>query len=509
MAPRKDLRQMEADFEHLLDRLQFEVADSDLTPEKRRQRRRLADADDLAFAQTYFPNVFTHPFNDLHRHLAGLKAGKYSISGFPQSGKSAFAYLGKGVKQIALGMGGIFAVASRTSEKAEMRTSSLARIIRKNRILLYDYSIEIEQDRVGHHIFKAEGGYTQLVAGSVNTGLRSIVDDDFKRIRFAIGDDLYDKESVRSDLDNLRVKEWITGELHRQMERDGLCIVLGNSISDGCPIRLLQKEFPDRHFSFPIVDVDGRSSWPERYSDDDVRALEAETPSDVWHSEYLDDPLEIGEEFDPDWLHPIAVNRSDVIASITAVDPSYGQSPSACYKAASTISILSDHRVVITGLRIRREGYSTFFSYLREIHQRTPRHRVILFEDDFSQWSLAQPYYLQWLRDNETPLPIVTHSAKSLKTKHRAADKESRILNLVHPHQTGLFKYDEQLMGSSDWELYRRQYMNFGKHGSRKLDGLDATATAYIMIRAYIETGHFKPLKQRTMQRPRWGGGFH
>ncbi len=500
---------MEAEFDQLLDRLQFESVETDLTPAKRRARRKNTDACDMAFAKTYFPKVFTHEFNDLHRHIASLDVGRYSVSGFPQSGKSAFLFLGKGMRRIALGMGGIFNVSARDIRKAEARTTSLTRIIKRNRLLSYDYGLTIEQDRAGYHIIKADAGTTHLVAGSVNTGLRSLVDDDFKRIRFAIADDLYDKESVRSELDNQRVFEWITGELWRQLEDDALCIVPGNSINEGCPINLLKKAYPDQHYVFPIRRGDGTSAWPERYTKEEIDTKEAETPADVWHSEYLDDPLEIGEVFDPAWIHPVRVRPSKILTSITAVDPSYGESPSACFKAAATLSILESHEVILTGIWIRRESYPALFRYLREVHLRTPNHRAILFEDDFSQWAFAQPYYMHWLELEKTPLPIVRHRAKDLKTEHRAADKESRIMTLVHPHQTGLFKYDERITGSSDFELYRRQYLGFGKHGTKKLDGLDAAATAYIMIRAYLETGSFKGLGRRKRERPSWAGGFH
>lgn len=500
----------DAQFELLLDQILYEVSETELTPEKRRLRRSKADVSPLDFAKTYFPKVFTEDFNRVHLHLASLKEGKYSISGFPQSGKSAFTYLGIGMQKIALGMGGIFACTARDMDTATQATKRYARIIKRHTILCYDYDLEIIQDSAGDYIFKSQGGTTHVIGGSVSTGLRNKTDDDFKRIKFAIGDDLYNKESVRSESDNKRVFEWITGELWRQMEYDGLCIVLGNSINEGCPINLLKADYPDQHFSFPIADEDGNSNWPDRLSLEDIAQLEADTPSDVWYSEYLDDPLEVGEEFDVDWLSSINVNTTEILASITAVDPSHGSSPAACYKAACTLSILSNHKVVMTGIYIRKESYPLFFNYLREKHLTTPKHRAILFEDDFSQWAFAQPYYMEWLKKEETPLPITRYLAKDLKSKHRSSDKDSRILTLVHPHQTGLFTYDEAIMGTSDYELYRRQYLNYGSHGKKKLDGLDATATAYLMIRAYIETSRFKATGRRKMAKPGWdrGGGW-
>jgi|GEM_PF-1043391 len=508
------LERQDATFEAFLDQVQFEIQTRDLTPEKRRQRRAAADVDDLAFAATYFPRVFTSGFSDLHRHLAALHHGKFSISGFPQAGKSAFAYLAKMVKHIALGRGGMAVVACRTDDIATARTSSLSRLIQRNPTLVYDYGIEVEQDKAGYHIFKAEGGSTHLVAGSVNTGLRSIVDDDFKRIRIGIGDDLFNKETVRSETDNKRVYDWITGELWRQMEDDGLCMVFGNSIAENAPIVQLRRNFPDTHFSFPILHPDGTPTWPERFTAEDVEAKRVgppPVPFDVWSGEYLDDPAESGDTFKPEWLRTTRVDPADIVASITVIDPSYGESPEACFKGAATLAMLRNHHVVVTGLFVRRAPYAVLFDWLLDQQRITPRHRVVLFENDFSQWAFAQPYYMAWLESRKAVLPIVTFNSKDNATEFRAADKDSRILNLVHPHQTGLFFYDAAVAvpGNDDWEQYRKQVLAFGARKT-KLDGLDAVASAYILIRRYLETETFKPLAKRRMPRPSWmdGGGW-
>ncbi len=516
MASAFNLAKAESNFEELVERLLFEVKETELTPEKRRERRRAADTDPLVFARTYFAKVFTDEFNAVHHHIAALEKGKYSVSGFPQSGKSAITYLGLGMWKIAMGMGGIMLCGARELPTATNATRRFARIIKKHALLRYDYQLEIIQDSAGDYIFKSENGTTHVQAGSVSTGVRNKTDDEFNRIKFAILDDLYNKESVRSEPDNQRVFEWVTGEVDRQMEYDGLRIMLGNSINEGCPVNLVKAHSPDTHFSFPIIGDEEESNWPERLSAEMIEALKADTPSDIWFSEYLDDPLEVGEEFDADWLRTINVNRLEILATITAIDPSYGQSPNACFKGAAELAILSDHRCVLTDIYIRKDGYEQFFYYLRERAQLAKKHKAFLFENDFAQWEMAKPYYDAWLKKEKTPLAIVLHNAKDLKTKHRAADKDSRILTLVHPHLTGMFLYSEEITGSSDYELYRRQYLGYGnqgkkkKKGKKKDDGLDAVATAYIMIRHYIETERFKGVGRRKRERPTWEkGGWH
>jgi hypothetical protein len=273
----------DAQFEQLLAELEFHVSETDLTPARREARRKRADACDLAFCEIYFPGIFDSPFNRLHRHVAGLKSGIHPVGGHRRSGKSAIAYFGKAVKRMALGNGGLIALGLRTQEKAEERTKALVRVMQRNRLLCYDYDLTVDQDKAGWHIVNN----THLVAVSYKTGLRSIMDDEMKRIRLFIGDDLYDRTTVSSELDNDRVVEFITSEVHGQMEDDGLAIVYGNHIVESCPIIRLQALFPETAYNMPALDEEGRSCWPERFGEEYWKEFQARTAYDVWMSEYM------------------------------------------------------------------------------------------------------------------------------------------------------------------------------------------------------------------------------
>jgi hypothetical protein len=81
---------------------------------------------------------------------------------------------------------------------------------------MYDYDVKVQQDKKGYYIVNN----TILIASSVETGLRSIVDDDMKRIKISVNDDLYNKNSVASEYDNQKVFDFITSEIYGQMEDD-------------------------------------------------------------------------------------------------------------------------------------------------------------------------------------------------------------------------------------------------------------------------------------------------
>jgi len=492
------VKSLDAKFEKFLLSIQNDVREDEFQPEKRARRRELADKSDLEFCRIYFPNIFTHEFNGVHKHIANLQIGNHTISGFPQSGKSAFGFVAKGIKPLVMGIGGIINVTLRTIEVSKQRTAHLARMIKKNRLLNYDYDINFLQDSAGYYIINN----TVLLASSIETGLRGQVDEDFNRFKISLNDDLYNRISVRSSNDNEKVVDFITGELYRQMEDDGLSITFGNRITEDCPIVQLEKLFPKSHFSFPILDSQGNSNWPQRYPTDVIEKKKVDVPLDIWEGEWMDEPFEVGEIMQKDWLRSININLIDIIASISAVDPSPGESPNACFKGCITGGITNKNEVVVTDTYVRKEPYYDFFDYLDEVKNRTKNFKCILFENDFNQYGFAKPYYEGWVKERHKTLPLILHLSKNSSTEYRAADKESRIMNLVHPHQTGMILYSDLILGSSDYKRLVAQYLSFGK-SKKKLDGLDALATLYIKIFQYVTDNSFNSLRKRIFTKRR------
>jgi len=298
-------------------------------------------------------------------------------------------------------------------------------------------------------------------------------------------------------------------EIDGMLEDDGLRIFFGNNIAVNCPLNVIKGWNPDNHFSLPALNTKGESTWPEYRTADEWDQFRKTIPLDVWEGDYMDKPFERGDIFDRDWLRSINVNTVHILASLSAADPAHGTSPTACMKSIATVGVTNKQEVILQDMYLRHEDYFGFFDYIDALIPRVPRWKVLLFENDFGQWGFAHPYYVQWVEKRRKTISIYTHYSKNLKTEFRGADKESRILNLVHPHQTGMFLYAEVLgnllkgmPATRDMERYVQQYLAFGKIKD-KLDGLDAVATAYIMIFRYIETGSFKPLGKKAFPRTR------
>jgi len=483
-------------FTSFLENVRHDFVETEFNEEKKWERRKQADIDDLVFCKTYFPTIFSLPFNDMHRSMANLPPGMFTRSGFRKCGKSAIGYTAHIIKPIALGIGGICVISCETLEISKERTAAIKRLMLRNKLLCYDYGLELQQDLKGKYIINN----TYLTAGSVEKGLRNVFDDEFKRIRRAVNDDLYSKQSVTSSLHNRKVVEFIEYEVAGQLEDDGISLTLANATSENAPIIELREKHPDNHFGMPALDENEKSTWPEYRTTREWIHFRDETEWDVWAGDYQDEPAVKGDIFEQDWLRPININTIKVVTSLSAADPAFGTSPHSCYKAIATVGLTNNNMVVVEDIYVRRESYFNFFDYIDSLRCKIPGWVVLQFENDFNQWHGAQPYYQDWSKQRQKVLPIVPHYTSTLKTEHRGSDKVSRIMNLVHPHQTGQIVYDSSIIGNADYKRYRSQYLSFGK-AKDKLDGLDALATAFIMVRRYSERGSFKTLKTRQFQR--------
>jgi len=488
---------LDDEFEHFLDSVLIEFKVSDLTREKREERRKRADASEFEFCKIYFPNIFHAPWSRLHWYLSKLEQGRYSVSGFRKSGKSAYVIIAKVIRAIAMRKKRLINLSLRTMPKAQSRTQNIQRLINRNQLLVYDYEIETQRDKIGEYLINE----VMLYASSFETGLRSVYTEDFKRIDLSVNDDLYDYTTIESEKDNEAVYQFIIGEIYGAMEDNGLSITLGNRIHENCPIEKLKQANPKNHFSFPARDEEGKSNWPEQYTEGYWSQKESETDPKIWDGDCMDRPPTKGDVFDKAWDCYVNINTLQIVASVTAVDPSYGASPQACRKAAASVSITAKKQVILTDMYLRNESYIRLFDYLDALIPNLQKFRAILFENDFNQWGIAAPYYDDWMQEHDKTLPIVFHFSSQLKGDHNAADKDSRIMLLVHPIQTKILVFSEEIKGHRDFKSLLAEKAAYNGKMKTKLDGLDALATAFIMCRRYVETGSFKSLKQRMFPR--------
>jgi hypothetical protein len=491
---RKAIEALSASFEHWLLEAFAPVSKTELTPEKREKRRAGAENNPLGFAKIYFPQIFSLPWNALHRWMASLGPGCWTCSGHPESGKSALAHILFAVRPLVYGLGGIVNLNTQKEPVSQDRVLGILELIRKNERIQYDFKISVERDSMTHAIVNG----THLIPGSVNTGLRNITTAEFGRVDWQVNDDLYNRITLSEKNTSDNVTDFVTGEAWRQLSsfRPSFSITLGNVITEDAPIERLRKMNPANHFSFTALNEKGESNWPEFRTKKAWEKFASTKPAHVWFGEYLEKPLVKGDVFELGWLRTFVKKAEDEFTvRIATHDAARGASPAACRKALVTGSFMADGRLIIEDIYARRESYPEFFNYALALHTRLP-YLIMQFENDFAQYDLAKPYYEQWSRQTQSVLPIDVFLAKDLVTEFSSAKKEERIMYLVNPIQTDIIRFVPGVIETPDGQVFKNQYSGWPKW--KENDVLDAMATLYILGKRYIETGSFKPARERS-----------
>jgi hypothetical protein len=490
-------REEDEAFESFLKRVTTQAKETDLTEEKRKERRARCDNDDFEFCHEYFPEIFNEPWNPIHHHIKNLTEGEYGVSGCRLFGKTTFGIFAKIVKKICLGGTGLIGLALRNEKDSKERTALIAKKIRRNKKLVYDYSINFQQMKKGFYIINDKS----FVSLGMREGLRNWVDDNMKRFELIVCDDLFNRQTVGSELDNEKVYNFVTSECSGQLEPGGLLLWFYNFITPSSPGSRFTEANPEKNFNLPAWNEQEQTNWPgSRWTTEALRLKKKAIPLDVWLGDWMNQPVLLGDIFDPKWLRPVNMNLINIMVTIAAVDPSFGKSIEACLKGAVIMGRSDKGKDMILDVYGRKESFDLLFDWLHEARSSFPGFRVVLWENDFAQWTIAAPYYKDWCASTKHVLPIVPYSSKSLKTENYGSDKMGRIMNLVHPHQTGEIIINEAIIKSDDYKVYQNQYISFGK-ATEKLDCLDAEATAYIMLPAYINIGQIKSLKDRRFSK--------
>ena len=137
----------------------------------------------------------------------------------------------------------------------------------------------------------------KLMAGTVGMTQRGHVQDAY-RPDFTIFDDIEDRESIAS-LAQTESTIWRIDEAIQGLSVDGNYIVLGNYISEEGVIQWFLNKPNNTVDIIPILDKDGNSTWPDRYSKEWIE--DKKKTADDFYGEYMCDPSRSDATFFDRW----------------------------------------------------------------------------------------------------------------------------------------------------------------------------------------------------------------
>lgn len=429
----------------------------------------------------YFPNYYTSEPADFHikatkRVLANAEwyevrswARELSKSGRTMMEVLYLAMTGK-KKNILL--------ISNSADNAERLLLPYKGILERNNRIITDYGV---QKRVGSweaSEFKTRKGvsFRAIGAGQSPRGTRN----DASRPDTILIDDIDTDEFCRNiELVKERVK-WIEQALipTRSISNGLLLIACGNIIAKYCCITEMGKK-ADKWDIVNIRDKEGKSSWPNKNSDEAIKRVESSISFESFQKEYCNNPMDGGDTFKDILFEKCPqLRHCDTVVIYADPAPSNSDKTNASSKAIVILAQKGVH-FYLHKVWVDQMSNAQFCEYLFEAHRICKSAGV----DPVYIWiennSLQNPFYEQVIlphiyrleSEQKTFLPIRPDDRKK-------PEKYARIEGTLEPlNRLGRLIFNIMEKANPHMERMVAQFTNFNRK-AKLMDGPDAVEGA-------------------------------
>lgn len=270
------------------------------------------------------------------------------------------------------------------------------------------------------------------------------------RLDLIVLDDVLDYENTRTPGPREELWRWIKATLFGRLTANGRVIVIGNAWHPQDALHRLEKEPRFAGVRFPVADIAGELTWPERWSTERIEQVK----QDLGPLEYSRQLLcrardDSSSRFKREWIETaLAIGQGlNTIAGIEALFDSgdieipEGVTEEELRKAAETIWRLTGHCSCFTGvdLAVQRHESADLTALVTIFVDDKGRRRVL--EVKSGKWSgpeivreienvharfgsivvvennAAQDYILQFVRERSA-VPVVAHTTGRNKAHH-------------------------------------------------------------------------------------------
>lgn len=483
---------MTREFSHLLGDLerleqrrreQAELFDpANFSIKEKSDRVEKARTDQLYFCKEYFPDIFDRPFGRVHTELLFIYNRRehevHNVQGFRSLGKSALLRYGARIHGMIFKrfQHGVRIAENDTIARREIKATMLE--FELNPRLRYDFGDLCGTDYWSMDMMQLKTGVS-MQAGTPNIiGRGSLPRKDWAEI-----DDFEDQESARNPERGRYKLDWLKSELYLALTRDSNIVWLANNLSLDSACNQFKEECnaePKSKFHYhvyPALVDDGEghmvSGWPEGWSVDELQQIRETIGMVAFEAEMQQNPMRPGEMFKAEWIQWVEMSDIERDKGLRRagmmLDPSYGESDAACYKAwvvASTNGKYFD----VMDVWLRQSSVRSMFHAGFELFKRWRGWNLIVckWETTMSN-KLMRGDFVNVCNERGENMPLGGYEDKT--------PKPIRIESLSMPLETGLIRFARQ-SGKTSQDMMRlvEQITNYPKGAN---DGPDALAMLY------------------------------
>ena len=467
----------------LITRTTFDLGECEETKEERVRR---AKEDYNYFVRTYFSHIA--PCDSAKFHL---DAAKY-IAGHPRAralfewarGHAKSTHMGCLIPLWILARGEnlfrFIVLVSSSNDNAKGLLADLQAELANNEAYIQDFGIKADKgtEWTSGKFSLADGTtFVAIGRGQSPRGLKK----NGQRPDYILIDDIDDDQLSNNESRVRKGYNWVMGPLYGTMAGGrGRLIMVGNRFAKNMILAHFANIKDLYHTRVNIIDSKGNPSWGY-YSREDIQAMRDEQGEISFAREYLNNPIEEGAVFKPEWMRYTKIlPLKEYVKIIAYTDPSFKSTKANDYKATALVGktkegyyhVLKAYAGQCSVAEMVAWHYDIEAWIERKKGRKPPRYYM---EANFIQDLLLKEFKDEGVARGGRQIPITPD-------KRKKPDKYSRIETMQPLFERGFVLFNEEERDSEGLKILIDQLLATEKGSRLHDDAPDALESAIWML---------------------------
>lgn len=486
-------KQLLKDWEEYYSQFLSDVAvDTDESPVDKANRIKRLEADDEAWFKYYFPGYCTSEPAKFHKEATKRLMTHdrwYEVRAWSRElAKSARAMMEFLKLALTRKIFNLLLISNSYDNACRLLLPFMIQL-KKNQRIINDYGEQVNPGHweVGEFIAKCGCSFRAIGAGQSPRGTRN----EAKRPDAILIDDIDTDEECRNPERISQKWDWIEQALIPTVSVSGNIRIVfnGNIIAKDCCIVRAGK-VANKMDIVNIRDKNGKSSWPEKNSEEDIDFILSKISTKSAQQEYFNNPLTEGKVFkEMFWGKVPPLRNFRFIICYGDPSPSNSKNKAGSLKAVATIGFY-DGKYYVINCRLDHATNAEFVDWLYELNAEIPQ--GVQVYNFIENNTLQDPFYQQVI------VPLFNEKSKTsgliniTPDTRKKPDKFDRIEGNLEPlNRMGKLVFNEAQSGNPHMQRLVEQFILLDPKLSAPADGADA-----------VEGGVFKTNEKLSTSAP-------
>jgi hypothetical protein len=486
-------KQLLKDWEEYYSQFLSDVAvDTDESPVDKANRIKRLEADDEAWFKYYFPGYCTSEPAKFHKEATKRLMTHdrwYEVRAWSRElAKSARAMMEFLKLALTRKIFNLLLISNSYDNACRLLLPFMIQL-EKNQRIINDYGEQVNPGHweVGEFIAKCGCSFRAIGAGQSPRGTRN----EAKRPDAILIDDIDTDEECRNPERISQKWDWIEQALIPTVSVSGNIRIVfnGNIIAKDCCIVRAGK-VANKMDIVNIRDKNGKSSWPEKNSEEDIDFILSKISTKSAQQEYFNNPLTEGKVFkEMFWGKVPPLRNFRFIICYGDPSPSNSKNKAGSLKAVATIGFY-DGKYYVINCRLDHATNAEFVDWLYELNAEIPQ--GVQVYNFIENNTLQDPFYQQVI------VPLFNEKSKTsgliniTPDTRKKPDKFDRIEGNLEPlNRMGKLVFNEAQSGNPHMQRLVEQFILLDPKLSAPADGADA-----------VEGGVFKTNEKLSTSAP-------